>query len=122
MTENTELLLGEHDDKIAKAQSGIAILPKTDERPLGIVCLDDTLIEDAEKLSKTLEGMGLENIVMTVEDAEKEGITREDLIEAQLKEKLDGNLLDRRQAEGRSNREPKKVKRKKKAKKTHRRK
>ena len=115
MTENTE----EIED-----QSGIAILPKTDKRPIGIVGMGG-ITEGVKQLSKNLEELGMEHVLLTIDEVNKEGITKEELIKAQVESSaLDGLTDPLPQTTpthtGKKN-QPKKVKRKKR-KKTHRKK
>lgn len=100
-------------------EDGIAILPKTETRPMAIVGMDG-ITEEIKTLSEQLTQMGLEHVVMSVEEVEKEGITREDLVNAQLQQKLDSSML-KSKPKGGSNIQEKFV-RKKKGKKTHRKK
>lgn len=109
MTENNEVKEG-----------GIAILPKTDARPMAIVGMDG-ITEEIKTLSEKLTQMGLAHVLLSVEDVEKEGITREDLLNAQLQQKLNSSMLKAPKKKG-SSKMQKVFKRKKKGKKTHRRK
>ena len=99
-------------------EGGIAILPKTETRPMAIVGMDG-ITEEIKTLSEQLTQMGLEHVVMSVEEVEKEGITREDLVNAQLQQKLDSSML---KAKPKGSNIQQKFVRKKKGKKTHRRK
>lgn len=110
----------ENNETKTKEESGIAILPKTETRPMAIVGMDG-ITEEIKTLSDKLTQMGLAHVVMSVEDIEKEGITREDLLNAQLKQKLDSSMLKAPKKNG-SSKMQKVFKRKKKGKKTHRKK
>ncbi len=127
MTENNEAL--------TKPEGGIAILPKTNDRPIAIVGMGSTgeEIEQVKQLSERLAQVGMEHVLLSMEDAQKEGITREDLVSAQLEqaqaEGLLGNnpLFDNsgngnRVRKGGGSKAQQKFKRKKKGKKTHRKK
>lgn len=116
MTENNEIEI----NKPKIEDGGIAILPKTDARPMAIIGMDG-LTEAIKTLSEKLSQMGLTHVVMSVEDAEKEGITREDLLKAQLQQKLDSTMLKAPKKKG-SSKMQQVFKRKKKGKKTHRKK
>lgn len=111
MTENNQTEVNE---------GGVAILPKTETRPMAIVGMDG-ITEEIKTLSEQLTQMGLPHVVMSVEEIEKEGITREDLVKAQLQQKLDSSMLKAPKPKGGSNMQQKFV-RKKKGKKTHRKK
>ncbi len=101
-----------------KEKSGIAMLPPTDNRPIGIVGMDgDT--EELKRVSETLTQIGLTHIVMSVEEAEAEGITREDLLDALLSQKIDSSMALPKVKKS-TNVTQKASKRKKKGKKTHR--
>jgi len=65
--------------------------------------------------------MGLEHVVLSVEEVEKEGITRQDLLDAQLQQKLDSTMLKAPKPKGNS-KVQQVFKRKKNGKKTHRKK
>jgi hypothetical protein len=110
MTENNQTELKE---------GGIAILPKTETRPIAIVGMDG-ITEEVKTLSERLRQIGLTHVVMSVEEVEKEGITREDLLKAQLEQKLDSSMLNPPRYKGTNMQ--KKFVRKKKGKKTHRKK
>jgi hypothetical protein len=117
MTENIE-------NKEVQDQSGIAILPKTDDRPIAIVGMDG-ISEEVKQLSKNLTELGMEHVLLTMDDVNKEGITKEELIKAQVESSALDGLTDPLPQmtpthTGKKN-QPKKVKRKKR-KKTHRKK
>ena len=101
-------------------QGGIAILPKTETRPMAIVGMNG-ITEEIKTLSEQLTQMGLPHVVMSIEEVEKEGITREDLVNAQLKQKMDSSMFKAPKPKGGSKMQQKFV-RKKKGKKTHRKK
>lgn len=102
-------------------QGGVAILPKTETRPMAIVGMDG-ITEEIKTLSDQLTQLELPHVVMTVEEIEKEGITREDLLNAQLKQKLDSSMLKTPIKKKSGSKIQQKFVRKKKGKKTHRRK
>lgn len=109
---------------------GIAILPKTDKRPIAIVGMGSTgaEIEQVKQLSERLAQVGMEHVLLSMEDAEKEGITREDLVSAQLEQAQTEGLLapnpmfNQPQRKSGGSKAQQKFKRKKKGKKTHRKK
>lgn len=116
------------ETKEVKEPSGIAILPKTETRPIAIVGMGTT---DAEKeavkqLSERLTQVGMVHVAMTLEEAKAEGITEEDLLSAQLEQSQTDGLLEPNpifnQAKRKSggSKMQQKFKRKKKGKKTHR--
>jgi len=114
MTENTEEI----------KESGIAILPKTDNRPIGIVGMDG-ISEEVKQLSKNLTEIGMEHVLLTMDEVNKEGITKEELLKAQVEASaLDGlttPLAPMTPTRTGKKNQPKKKKRKK-GKKTHRKK
>jgi len=117
MTENIE-------NKEVQDQSGIAILPKTDDRPIAIVGMDG-ISEEVKQLSKNLTELGMEHVLLTMDEVNKEGITKKDLLEAQVKasdvEGLTEPLPQMKPTHTGKKNQVKKVKRKKR-KKTHRKK
>ena len=66
--------------------SGIAVLPSTDERPIAIVGMgsSDKELEEVKLLSDRLTEMGMTHVLLSLEDAEKEGISKDDLLKAQM--------------------------------------
>jgi len=116
------------EDKVG----GIAILPKTDKRPIAIVGMGSSGVH-LKMLSDRLKSVGMERTVLSLEDAKKEGITEEDLLSAQLEQKQAEGLLSPsavfRETDtgtalkrGGGSKAQQKFKRKKKGKKTHRKK
>lgn len=91
MTENDKTVIRPDGGSI---NDGVALLPKTDKRPLGIVGLDG-ITDEIKALSERLTEIGMEHVVLTVEEAEKEGITRDALIKVQQEQK---NNLEGHQA------------------------
>jgi hypothetical protein len=112
MTENNQTELKE---------GGIEILPKTETRPIAIVGMDG-ITEEVKTLSEQLTQIGLTHVVMSVEEVEKEGITREDLEKAQLQQKLDSTMLKAPIKKKTGSKIQQVFKRKKKGKITHRKK
>jgi len=109
------------NNQTQEKQGGIAILPKTETRPMAIVGMDG-ITEEIKTLSEQLTQMGLPHVVMSIEEVEKEGITREDLLNAQLKQKLDSSMLKTPIKKKGGSKMQQKFVRKKKGKKTHRKK
>jgi len=75
--------------------SGIAVLPSTDERPIAIVGMgsSDKELAEVKLLSDRLTEMGMTHVLLSLEDAEKEGISKDDLIKAQLSQTQSDGLL-----------------------------
>jgi len=76
----------ENNDKVYSPDGGIAILPKTDTRPIAIVGMGSTGAEitQVQELSKRLKQVGMEHVLLSLEDAKKEGIGEKELRSAQL--------------------------------------
>ena len=119
---------------------GVALLPKTDKRPLAIVGMNG-ITEEINTLSERLTQVGMEHVVLTVEEVEKEGITRADLEQVQQEQKdnlekhqtmeqmqnmrtfdANTNYAPSRRKKGGGSKAQQKFVRKKKGKKTHRKK
>jgi hypothetical protein len=109
------------NNQTQEKQGGIAILPKTETRPMAIVGMDG-ITEEIKTISEQLTQMGLEHVVMSIEEVEKEGITREDLLNPQLKQKLDSSMLKAPIKKKGGSKMQQTFVRKKKGKKTHRKK
>ena len=113
---------------IEPIEGGIAIIPKTDKRPIAIVGMGSSAkeLDQIKQLSERLKQVGMEHVVLSIEDAEKEGIKREDLVSAQLEQSQTNGLLgtnpifDGEVIKKRGFKSVKVTKRKKKGKKTHR--
>jgi len=75
--------------------SGIAVLPSTDERPIAIVGMgsSDKELAEVKLLSDRLTEMGMTHVLLSLEDAEKEGISKDDLVKAQLSQTQSDGLL-----------------------------
>jgi len=125
----------EKKESLTKPEGGIAIIPKTKDRPIAIVGMGSTgkEIEQVKQLSERLSQVGMEHVLLSMEDAKKEGITREDLVSAQLEQAQAEGLLGNnplfndsgngtRVRNGGGSKVQQKFKRKKKGKKTHRKK
>ena len=122
----------EKTEDVANEMGGIAVLPKTNDRPLAIVGMGGSgEKEQLKTLSERLGNLGMEHTILTLEEAEKEGITKEDLLSAQLEQKqIDGltsahpsfrdNGNGVRLKKGGGSKAQQRFKRKKKGKKTHR--
>jgi len=122
----------ENNEGLTSPEGGIAILPKTNDRPIAIVGMGSTgeELEQVKRLSERLAQVGMKHVLLSMEDAKKEGITREDLVSAQLEQAQAEGLLapspmfnsnQLKRKSGGSNTQQK-IKRKKKGKKTHRKK
>ena len=129
MTENNEVASDVVRPDGGAIDGGIAILPKTDKRPIAIVGMgtDSEAVEQVKLLSERLGKVGMEHVLLSMEDAEKEGITKEDLLSAQLEQSQTDGLLGENPIFGKTkngggSKAQQKFKRKKKGKKTHRKK